>query len=121
MRVPLRAIRSVSTERYGATGFRLAGTSIPWTDIRAGRFRRGGRWTFLSFDDRDRVLTLELDRTVPGAATTSLRWASTIRPRSPPRSTRDAAPDPRRSAQWMRTVSGAIRRITRSEVIVDSS
>jgi hypothetical protein len=25
------------------------------------------RWTFLSFDDRDKVLTLELDRTVPGA------------------------------------------------------
>lgn len=67
VRVPLRAIRSVSTERYGAAGFRLAGTSIPWTDIRAGRFRRGGRWTFLSFDDRDRVLTLELDRTMPGA------------------------------------------------------
>ena len=67
VRVPLRAIRSVSTERYGATGFRLAGTSIPCTDIGAGRFRRGGRWTFLSFDDRDHVLTLELDRTVSGA------------------------------------------------------
>jgi hypothetical protein len=25
-------------------------------------------WTFLSFDDRDRVLTLGLDRSVPGAA-----------------------------------------------------
>jgi hypothetical protein len=67
VRVPLRAIRSVSTARYAATGLRLAGTSIPWTDIRAGRFRRDGRWAFLSFDDRDRVLTLELDRTVPGA------------------------------------------------------
>jgi hypothetical protein len=68
VRVPMRAIRSVSTERYGATGFRVAGTAIPWTDIRAGRFRRDGLWTFLSFDDRDEVLTLELDRTVPGAA-----------------------------------------------------
>ena len=67
VRVPLRAIRSVSTGRYGATGLRLAGTSIPWTDIRAGRFRRDGRWAFLSFDDRNRVLTPELDRTVPGA------------------------------------------------------
>jgi hypothetical protein len=37
-------------------------------DLRAGRFRRGGSWTFLSFDDRERVLTLELDRSVPGAA-----------------------------------------------------
>jgi hypothetical protein len=68
VRVPMRAIRSISTGRYGATGFRIAGTAIPWTDIRAGRFRRGGSSTFLSFDDPDRVLTLELDRSVPGAA-----------------------------------------------------
>jgi hypothetical protein len=65
VRVPLRAIGSVSIGRCGATGLRLAGTSIPWTDIRAGRFRRDGRRAFLSSDDR--VLTLELDRTVPGA------------------------------------------------------
>lgn len=64
--IPLRAIRRVATDRYGPTGLRLAGTAIPWTDIRAGRFRRDGHWTFLSFDDRDRVVTLELDRTVPG-------------------------------------------------------
>ena len=64
----MRAIQSISTGRYGATGFRIAGTAIPWTDIRAGRFRHDGSWTFLSFDDRDRVLTLELDRSVPGAA-----------------------------------------------------
>ena len=57
VRVPMRAIRSISTGRYGATGFRIAGTAIPWTDIRAGRFRRGGSSTFL-----------ELDRSVPGAA-----------------------------------------------------
>jgi len=56
----MRAIRSVSTGRYGTTGFRIAGTAIPWTDI------RGGRFTFLPFDDRERVLTLELDRSVPG-------------------------------------------------------
>jgi hypothetical protein len=68
LRVPLRAITSVSTARYGATGLRLGGASIPWTDIRAGRFRRDGLWTFLSFEDRDRVLTLEVDRSVPGAA-----------------------------------------------------
>lgn len=68
VRVPMRAIRSVSTGRYGATGFRVVGTAIPWTDIRAGRFRRAGLWAFLSFDDCDRVLTLELDRSVPGAA-----------------------------------------------------
>jgi hypothetical protein len=68
VRIPMRALRSVSTERYDATGFRIAGTAIPWTEIRAGRFRRGGLWSFLSFDDRDKVVTLELDRSVPGAA-----------------------------------------------------
>jgi hypothetical protein len=67
VRVPLRALRSVSTARFGETGLRLVGTSIPWTDVRAGRFRRSGRWAFLSFEHRDRVLTLELDRTVSGA------------------------------------------------------
>lgn len=66
--VPLHAIRSVSTERYGKTGMRLAGTSVPFTDIRDGRFQRDGKRAFLSFDDRDRVLTLELDKTVPGVA-----------------------------------------------------
>ena len=68
VRVPMRAIRSISTGRYGATGFPHRRHCDPWTDLRAGRFRRGGSWTFLSFDDRDRVLTLELDRSVPGAA-----------------------------------------------------
>jgi hypothetical protein len=68
VRVPMRAIRSVSTGRYSATGLRIAGTAIPWTDIRGGRFRHAGLWTFLSFDDRDRVLRLGLDRSVPGAA-----------------------------------------------------
>lgn len=36
---------------------------------RSGRSRPvAGSWTFLSFDDRDRVVTLELDRLVPRAA-----------------------------------------------------
>jgi hypothetical protein len=66
VRVPLRAVRSVTTAPFGNGGLRLVGTSIPWTDIRAGRFRRDGRWLFLSFEHRDCVLTLELDRAVPG-------------------------------------------------------
>jgi hypothetical protein len=67
VRVPIGAIRSLSTGRYGPMGIRVVGTAVPWTGIRGGRFRLNGRWTFLSFDDRDKVLTLELDRTVPGA------------------------------------------------------
>jgi hypothetical protein len=66
LRIPLGAIVSVSTERYAHDGFRLGGTAIPFTGIRAGRFRRDGLKTFLSFEDRDRVLTLRLDRGVPG-------------------------------------------------------
>jgi len=35
--VPVRALRSVATERYGKTGLRLVGTAITFTDVRAGR------------------------------------------------------------------------------------
>ena len=67
LRIPLRSIRSVSTERYERDGLRVGGTSVPFSDIRAGRFRRDGLKTFLSFADRGRVLALSLDRAVPGA------------------------------------------------------
>jgi hypothetical protein len=66
LRIPLAAVRSVSTDRYAHDGLRLGGAAIPFTDIRAGRFRRDRRRTFLSFEDRARVLTLELDRSAEG-------------------------------------------------------
>jgi hypothetical protein len=66
LRIPRTAIRSVSTARYTGNGLRLGGTSIPFTDIRGGRFRRDGRRTFLSFEHRDQVVTLLLDRTAAG-------------------------------------------------------
>jgi hypothetical protein len=44
----------------------LAGTSIPLTDIRGGRFGRHGTRTSLSFEHRGRVLTLLLDRETAG-------------------------------------------------------
>ncbi len=66
LRIPLSQIRSVSTERYERTGLRLGGASIPFTDIREGRFRSRGARSFLSFEDRDRVITLGLDRSAPG-------------------------------------------------------
>jgi hypothetical protein len=86
-------------------------------------FRRDGRWTFLSFDDRARVLTLELDRTVPGVGFDVVVLgvddpagvAAKIEARA-------ATPDhSSRPSQWVRTVSGAIRRITRSDMVADSS
>ncbi|HEU0336057.1 MAG TPA: hypothetical protein VFR43_05850 [Gaiellaceae bacterium] len=50
---------------YDRDGLRVGGTSVPFSDIRAGRFRRDGLKTFLFFADR--VLAPALDRAVPGA------------------------------------------------------
>jgi len=61
LRVPLAAIRSASTGAPRKLGMRVAGTDIPFTDIRAGRFRSRGRWSFLSFERGDRAVTLELE------------------------------------------------------------
>jgi hypothetical protein len=71
LRIPLAAIRSASTGAPRKLGVRLGGTEIPFTDIRAGRFRSRGGWSFLSFEHRDRAVTLELngqryDRVVVG-------------------------------------------------------
>jgi hypothetical protein len=66
LRLPLRAITAVSTERYARDGLRLGGTSVPFSEIRAGRFRRDRMRTFLSFHDRDCVVTLALDRSAAG-------------------------------------------------------
>lgn len=39
---------------------RIAGTSVPWTDVREGHFERGGHWLFLSYEDPVRAVVLEL-------------------------------------------------------------
>jgi hypothetical protein len=62
LRIPPAAITAVSTDRYADDELRSGGTSIPFTDLRAGRFHRRGRRTFLSFEGRDRAVTLDLDR-----------------------------------------------------------
>ena len=46
--VPLRALRSVPTERYGKTDHRLVGTAITFTDVRAGRPAATGVGRFVS-------------------------------------------------------------------------
>jgi hypothetical protein len=66
LRIPRSAIRGVSTAAWHEDGLRIAGTGIPFTDYRQGRFRRRGRWQFLSFERRDRVVALELDRAAVG-------------------------------------------------------
>ena len=62
LRIPRTAIRGVSTEPWHEDGWRIAGTAIPFRDYRQGRFRRKGRWQFLSFERRDRVVALTVDR-----------------------------------------------------------
>ena len=62
LRIPRTAMRGVSTGPWHEDGWRIAGTAIPFRDYRQGRFRRKGRWQFLSFERRDRVVVLTLDR-----------------------------------------------------------
>jgi hypothetical protein len=61
-RIPYSSIRSVTTEPFEAPRgtLRIFGTSIPFTDIREGRFIHGSEWYFLSFEHRDKTVTLEL-------------------------------------------------------------
>jgi len=66
LRIPREAIREVSTAPWHEDGWRVAGKAVPWTDYRQGRFRRNGRRQFLSFEHRDRVLRLDVDRAAVG-------------------------------------------------------
>ena len=105
--------------RLGALHRRIR---VPWTavrDVRAGasdagrarhgRFRRGRRVQFLSFEDPGRVVRLEIDRSAPGAppfddVVVGTRAAGPPRRRGPPP---DGAAQPRstrrmrsRRARW---------------------
>jgi hypothetical protein len=62
VRIPLDAVFAVHAGRFDGEGWRLAGTAIPFTDIRAGRFRKDGRRQFVSFGRRDPVLVVQADR-----------------------------------------------------------
>lgn len=66
LRVPRAAIRSVSTGPWTEDGWRVAGTAVPFLDYRQGRFRRHGERRFLSFERRDRVVVLRVDRATVG-------------------------------------------------------
>jgi hypothetical protein len=81
LRIPVAAITSVSTDPYQRNGLRLGGTSIPFTDIRAGRFRRQGLRTFLFFEHRDHVITLDLDRARSGLGYDGVAVGPTTRSR----------------------------------------
>jgi len=62
IRIPLDAVVAVQAGRFDGEGWRLAGTAIPFTEIRAGRFRKDGRRQFVSFGHRDSVLVVHADR-----------------------------------------------------------
>ena len=62
LRIPLDAVVAVHVGRFDGEGWRLAGTSIPFTEIRAGRFRKDGRRQFVSFGSRNPVLVVQADR-----------------------------------------------------------
>lgn len=60
--IPYAAIRQARPGPYRppAGTLRMAGTSIPWTDVREGHFEYGGHWLFLSYEDASRVVVFEL-------------------------------------------------------------
>src|SRR6478736_505592 len=65
VRVPMRAIRSISTGRYGATGFRVADTAIgasPRDSVEADRLRRDPEDHALG---RDRRVVVVLGAVLP--------------------------------------------------------
>lgn len=59
--IPYSAIRSISAEPLEILPWKVAGTGIPFTDIREGHFRLGDDWYFLSFEDRAKTITLGLE------------------------------------------------------------
>jgi hypothetical protein len=62
LRIPIRAIQSVSTQPVDRSGIRVRGTSIPFTDYRQGEYRRGQRRFFFSFERRASTITLDVSR-----------------------------------------------------------
>jgi len=66
--VPYEKIVSVTTSAFSFPPgtFRLGGVSVPFTDIREGHFEFQGSWYFVSFEDREKVVTLYLDGFIHG-------------------------------------------------------
>jgi hypothetical protein len=62
--IPYSAIRSVSAEPFEVSiwkMWKMAGANWPFPEILEGHFRHGGEWYFLSFEDRNKTITLELE------------------------------------------------------------
>lgn len=62
--IPCSAIRSVSAEPFEISFWKMwkmAGANFPFPEIFEGHFRHGGEWYFLSFEDRNKTVTLGLE------------------------------------------------------------
>jgi hypothetical protein len=72
--IPYASIESVSSEPFSPPPgtLRLVGTSIPFTDVREGRFLHGSEWYFLSYEHRDQTVTLRLRDPMIGGVRTRL-------------------------------------------------
>ncbi len=62
-RVPYGTIRRVTAGPFllPSRSLRWGGTAIPFTDTRHGHFWHDGVWLFLSYEDRDKTVTLEVE------------------------------------------------------------
>lgn len=60
MDIPYSTIRSVSARPFRRTVLKIAGADTGLTDYKQGLFRVQGEWAFLSLEDREKTITLEL-------------------------------------------------------------
>lgn len=60
--IPYQSITKVTIEDYQPSwlAFRI-GTAIPGFDIYEGKFYKSGEWHFLSYENRDKVITIDLE------------------------------------------------------------
>lgn len=61
--IPYRLVRSVSAAPYEVPPWtvKMAGTGVPFSEIKAGHFLHGKDRYFFSFEHLDRTVTLELE------------------------------------------------------------
>ncbi len=89
--IPYSAIQSVSAEPFEAAPWKVAGANVPFTDIREGHFRLGGDWYFLSFEDRQKTVTLGLEGfTLPLAFGTNPSYRTVVLGVDDPQATANA-------------------------------
>ncbi len=64
VRIPYASIRAIGvglTDPPGALTWRIGLSMPPFGTRQHGRFRSGGRWSFLDVTDRERTLVLDLE------------------------------------------------------------